>query len=186
MLSGIKLTPTGLSLMSRYQQAVALALEAHNGQFRKYNGLPYIVHPLQVAAFVGSFYSIHPDSDVSIASILHDVLEDCKPEYGEKILPLFGGEVYRLVVELTNTSKETGLNRYQRKIIDRERLRTVSEDAQRIKLVDRYLNLLDMEGAPKGFQRKYAEESKLLVEVIGEAGPGLAFTILALIDEMLA
>ena len=54
--------------MSKLEDAITLAAEAHNGQKDK-NGAPYILHPLRVMARVQS------DTE-KIAAVLHDTIED--------------------------------------------------------------------------------------------------------------
>ena len=54
--------------MSKLEDAISLATEAHNGQKDK-NGAPYILHPLRVMARVQS------DTE-KIAAVLHDTIED--------------------------------------------------------------------------------------------------------------
>jgi (p)ppGpp synthase/HD superfamily hydrolase len=54
--------------MSTLEQAIALAVEAHQGQVDK-NGAPYILHPLRVM--------LRLESDLAkIVGVLHDVVED--------------------------------------------------------------------------------------------------------------
>ena len=52
-----------------FQDALKLATEAHEGQVRKYSGLPYIIHPIAVA-------DKFEDEIDKIVAILHDVIED--------------------------------------------------------------------------------------------------------------
>lgn len=59
--------------MPLYEQAVAIALKAHDGQVRKTDNSPYIIHPLTVAHLV-SLYT--KDEEIIVAAVLHDVLED--------------------------------------------------------------------------------------------------------------
>jgi (p)ppGpp synthase/HD superfamily hydrolase len=54
--------------MSTLERAIALAAEAHAGQFDKV-GQPYILHPLRVMLAVSSL-------EERMAAILHDVVED--------------------------------------------------------------------------------------------------------------
>lgn len=49
-------------------KAISIADHAHKGQTR-WNGDPYIDHPIQVASFI-------PDEDGKIVAMLHDVVED--------------------------------------------------------------------------------------------------------------
>ena len=55
----------------RYTQALNLAATAHEGQKRKGTPIPYISHPVAVAALVASYGG---DEDQQIAALLHDVL----------------------------------------------------------------------------------------------------------------
>lgn len=149
------------------KSAADFARAKHDGQQRKYTGEPYFTHPSRVAAMVDARGAT--DCEIA-AAYLHDVVEDCGVSLHE-IKERFGQEVASLVGELTNTSKASGLPRATRKEMDRERLRSCSESAKRIKLCDRIDNLIDMAvtcDAPK-FAVLYAEESELLGIAIGEA-----------------
>lgn len=54
------------------------ASRAHKSQFRKDRKTPYITHPARVAGLVGTFRGSHV---AIIAAWLHDVYEDCSPEW---------------------------------------------------------------------------------------------------------
>jgi len=54
-------------------RAIVFATNAHEGQFRKGTKIPYILHPLEAAAIVGTMTT---DEDVIAAAALHDVVED--------------------------------------------------------------------------------------------------------------
>jgi len=59
--------------MTLVEKATLLALRAHEGQTRKHDSSPYIVHPFSVALIL----SRHGFSDVVIATgLTHDILED--------------------------------------------------------------------------------------------------------------
>lgn len=55
------------------EDAVQFAAQKHAGKFRKGSKLPYIVHPMEVAAICASFTD---DVEVLAAAVLHDVVED--------------------------------------------------------------------------------------------------------------
>ena len=82
--------------MTRLEEAVAFATEAHAGQVRKITNAPYIVHPLEVAEIIKS---ITDNEDVIIAGLLHDTIEDCdvdprviKEKFGPRVSALVQGE----------------------------------------------------------------------------------------------
>lgn len=85
--------------------AAKVATLAHTGQYRKYTGLPYIIHPLNVA----NSLSLNGYGDEMVAAgLLHDVLEDTDLTYSDLIQHV-PEQVVRYVEGLTNqaTSKET-------------------------------------------------------------------------------
>ena len=55
------------------QKAIGLATEAHEGQMRKFEGGPYIQHPLRVMETVRALG--HSDATMATA-VLHDTVED--------------------------------------------------------------------------------------------------------------
>jgi hypothetical protein len=79
-------------------RAIERATELHDGQRRRVNGLPYIVHPFAVGFLLAHFTD---DENVIIAGLLHDTLEDV-PAYTREMLEAeFGPTVAALVSEVT-------------------------------------------------------------------------------------
>ena len=74
-------------------RALIFAVKAHSGIERKGKGIPYIVHPAEVAAIVSSITS---DQELMAAAALHDVVEDTDTTI-EDIRREFGDRVARLV-----------------------------------------------------------------------------------------
>ena len=60
--------------------------EARMGQFRKGTQIPYILHPLEAAAIVGTMTT---EPEVIAGAVLHDVVEDTDTTIDE-IAELFG------------------------------------------------------------------------------------------------
>ncbi|QVL49703.1 MAG: bifunctional (p)ppGpp synthetase/guanosine-3',5'-bis(diphosphate) 3'-pyrophosphohydrolase [Thiocapsa sp.] len=85
---------------TRFDAALCLAAQAHQGQVRKgtANGLglalPYVTHPVAVATLVQRYGG---DADQIIAALLHDVLEDGGEHWAEPIATECGAEVLALV-----------------------------------------------------------------------------------------
>lgn len=77
--------------------AIVFATEKHSGQVRKFTGIPYILHPLEVAAIIASMTT---DENTIAAGILHDTVEDCDVE-PEEIRERFGSRVFALVCSET-------------------------------------------------------------------------------------
>lgn len=82
----------------RYAAAIAFATERHAGQTRKGTDVPYVVHPLEVAALLVRYY---PERQALVtAGVLHDTLEDTNSTRAE-LAARFGPEVARLVDAVT-------------------------------------------------------------------------------------
>lgn len=89
----------------RYTLALSLAAEAHEGQNRKGTPIPYITHPVAVAALVARYGG---NEDQQIAALLHDVLEDAGEHWTQRIEAL-GGRVLDIVRGCTDgTPDESG------------------------------------------------------------------------------
>lgn len=86
----------------KISKALTLAGELHDGQERKGDGLPYIIHPFAVALILMDY---EEDEDLIVAALLHDTVEDC--EYDEKQLTEdFGEKVSEIVMSVTETNKD--------------------------------------------------------------------------------
>lgn len=155
--------------MSLILRAAALAVRAHEGQKRKYNGRPYVTHPARVAGRVG----LLPEAteEMVAAAYLHDVLEDTLVTKHEIELET-NVQVGYYVDWMTNKSKGLNLPRAERKAMDRKRLREAPFEIKQIKLIDRIDNLSEMTRAKDDFKKLYAEESILLAEAIGTGALG--------------
>jgi (p)ppGpp synthase/HD superfamily hydrolase len=86
-------------ISSRLSSALALAVQAHDGQVRKGTAIPYIAHPMGVASIALDFGATE---NQAIAALLHDVLEDGGPHYAPLIEAQFGAEVLALVQACTD------------------------------------------------------------------------------------
>lgn len=82
----------------RFTRALALAAQAHEQQARKGTAIPYITHPVAVAALVARYGG---DEDQQIAALLHDVLEDAGEHWTPRVRA-FGEVVYRIVLGCTD------------------------------------------------------------------------------------
>ena len=78
---------------SQFDKAIHFATDAHAGMLRKGTRIPYILHPLEAAAIVGSMTD---DVEVLSAAVLHDVLEDTGTTL-EQLRYVFGDRIADLV-----------------------------------------------------------------------------------------
>ncbi len=86
-------------ITTRFSRALSLAIEAHDGDFRKGTTIPYISHPLAVASIALEYGA---DEDQAIAALLHDVIEDGGRKYISLIKEQFGERVLYLVEGCTD------------------------------------------------------------------------------------
>ena len=139
-----------------------LAGKAHEGQFRKYSGMPYIVHPIEVATIV---QSVDHTDEMIAAALLHDVVEDTDYSF-EDIANEVSPKVSELVKGLTDVSNPQDGNRKVRKAIDKDHLAEQNAEVQTIKLADVISNSQDIKANDPKFAKVYIEEMKALLEVL--------------------
>ena len=88
--------------MELVSEAIVFSVKAHDGMHRRKSKAPYVLHPMEAAAIVGTM----TDSPEAIAaSVLHDVVEDAGislSEIGER----FGERVMELVASETENKRE--------------------------------------------------------------------------------
>ena len=143
--------------MDRVKDAFALALEAHNDQYRR-SGLPYIVHPIAVAQIVAAELELGPNP--VIAALLHDVVEDTDYTL-EYIKERFGEDVAHLVDIVTKRKIERQVNSKQVENF-RQLLESMQYDVRAvlIKLADRLHNMRTLESMKPAKQMKIAGETE--------------------------
>ena len=135
----------------------------HAGVFRG-TGEPYIIHPLRVAKLVAEWGF---ESDVIIAAMLHDVVEDCDTPLSE-IRDLFGTNVANIVDTVTSLSDRdyTGhtLTKFQRDLLSDARLqRKMSDKALYVKIADRIDNLNTLSGVREEKRIPKAEHTREII-----------------------
>ena len=151
---------------TKFRQAIHFATWVHAGQARKYNGLPYVTHPIRCGSRA---LSLTGNYDVAIAMLLHDGPEDqaARCPFG-LIEALYGQRVASIVMNLTNPSKAfKDANRAERKAIDRKHYQHAEAIVKACKCIDRIDNLGEMDlKVDPGFARVYCDESELLINVM--------------------
>ena len=83
-------------------EAIVFTVAAHDGMRRRKSEVPYILHPMEVGAIIGTMTD---SQEVIAAGVLHDVVEDAGialEEIGEK----FGQRVMELVASETENKRE--------------------------------------------------------------------------------
>lgn len=88
--------------MELVERAIVFATNVHAGMRRKQSTLPYILHPVEVAAIVGSMTS---NEEVIAAAVLHDVVEDTETK-SQEIEENFGKRVAQLVASETEDKRK--------------------------------------------------------------------------------
>ena len=145
------------------------ASRAHKGQLRKDRKTPYITHPARVAGLVGTFNGSHV---AIIAAWLHDVYEDCTPEWILKTdeliaaLPLPADEREDIAAIVDAMTKKNTLSGKDARLSDSlDRILEAPPEATLVKLCDRIDNLLDSADRNGGFTKRYLASTD---EVIGK------------------
>ena len=140
------------------KRAYLFAENAHAGQDRK-TGEPYIQHPLHVAHTIAQ-YGL--GDTAIVAALLHDVREDTRPEFHDRIVPEFGEAVNFIVEGVTKLSRVRKLRNDQGNAEDlRNIFFAMSRDIRVIiiKLADRLHNLRTLHGHDAAKQREVARQT---------------------------
>ena len=151
------------------QTAMHLAKRCHDGQYRKYTGEPYLVHPFAVAGLV---QSVTNDEDMICAALLHDTVEDSDMKIST-IRGLFSMRIGDIVWELTDNVELSTGNRAYRKRLALERLQFASPETQTIKLADLIDNTKSILAHDPAFAKVYMREKDDLLHVLTKGDPML-------------
>jgi RelA/SpoT family (p)ppGpp synthetase len=149
----------------KIKEAVSLASNAHQDQKRK-SGIPYIVHPISVAALTA--YNGSADEPMVIAALLHDVVEDTHITI-EEVEEIFDSEIAHLVDGLTKISdigEEIKSTQQNEKLISsaltfRKMLISSVHNPKVlfIKLCDRLHNMITLDALKPEKQTRISEET---------------------------
>ena len=80
-------------MMNKLEKAIIYATVMHQGMVRKFSGIPFILHPMEVAQILSTMTD---DEEIITAGILHDIVEDTDGTL-EEIQKRFGERVALLV-----------------------------------------------------------------------------------------
>lgn len=149
--------------MEQSIRALSYAREKHKEQKRK-DGVPYIVHPLQMACYAVAL-GIRED-DVIAGALLHDVCEDCGVPVS--FLPVNDNVKqivkYMTITPLPGEEKADTKRRYFRNMLE-------CKGAIIVKGLDRYHNMSTMAGvlSAEAIKKNILENEELLLPMMKEA-----------------
>lgn len=144
------------------KEAIHFATNAHEGQTRKYDGSPYISHPIRVMQRIED---IGGPIEMRVAAVLHDTVEDTDVTIKDIHLR-FGWEVAIMVRGLTDTATPADGNRAVRAKMSRDRIAKDSYPVKTVKLADILDNAPSIiEHDPK-FAKVWMGEKMLMVDAL--------------------
>jgi (p)ppGpp synthase/HD superfamily hydrolase len=83
-------------MMNKLEKAIIYATVMHQGMVRKFSGIPFILHPMEVAQILSTMTD---DEEIITAGILHDIVEDndgtleeIQKRFGERVALLVSSE----------------------------------------------------------------------------------------------
>lgn len=150
--------------MNVLEEAIVFATKAHEGQKRKLANIPYILHPLEVAAIISTMTT---DLETMAAGVLHDTVEDCGVDPKE-IREKFGPRVAALVQsetedrQSTKSAAESWIERKEDSLLV---LRlTTDRDVKILWLGDKLSNM-------RSFYREYAKNGNEFLNALHQKDP---------------
>lgn len=150
--------------MTLFEKAVVYATEKHSGQVRKLTYTPYILHPMEVAAIVGTMTG---DEEVLCAAMLHDTVEDAGATL-EEIGALFGERVRYLVGTETEDKRE-GLPKNETWLIRKEESLKILAGAEDIGVKQLWLG--DKLSNVRSYSREYLKKGAAVWNDFNEKDP---------------
>jgi (p)ppGpp synthase/HD superfamily hydrolase len=144
----------------KINKALEFATMAHKGQKRKVGGEDYISHPIAVSMIISEYTN---DTDVIVAALLHDVVEDTK--YGlEDLSKLFGERVADMVAGVT---EDKSIKDFKVRKEDYYNRVIKNSDSVLIAVADKIHNLASMVGAKDSdFNESIATKKEFYKRVI--------------------
>lgn len=132
-------TPKPIKLGPRFLRAFSFAAEKHEDQTRKTTTIPYIAHLMGVASLV---LEAGGDEDLTIAALLHDVVEDCggAPVLKE-VRQRFGARVAKVVEGCTDADTYPKPPWRERKEKYIEHLKSADTDTRLVSAADKLNNV---------------------------------------------
>lgn len=133
----------------RIGKALEHAKRAHDGQMRD-DGVPYIIHPIRTAIFL--IEHGETEADLIIATLLHDVVEDCDDTIDD-IANMYTDRVVSLVKDATRERPEVETEEMKREAKPRKfrwYIAEASADSCKIKSADVIDNMRCWQFIPEG------------------------------------
>ncbi len=150
--------------MNQLEQAIIFAVRAHEGAYRKTGNIPFIMHPLEVAAIAST---LTDDLDILAACVLHDVVEDTDITIEEIVLN-FGERIGQFVADETE-DKRRGIDpRKTWELRKQESLRFLQNTNERAVKI---MWLSDKLANMRSFYRLYREEGPALWKRFHQSDP---------------
>ena len=163
------------------QEALMLAIKAHDGQRRKYTGEPYSTHPIGVSKIIETIPDHTPE--MVAAALLHDVVEDTYITLSD-VTEQFGATVAEYVHFCSNVSEQGDGNRAFRKKMDADHFAMGPMESQTIKVADLIHNSESIiPNDPKFFHKAYKYEKQYLLDVLIKANPILKSHAQSMLDK---
>jgi (p)ppGpp synthase/HD superfamily hydrolase len=173
--------------MEMLKLSIETAERYHEGQKRKYTGLPYTTHTQRVAEI---YTKLFPDDIVGqCVAHLHDTVEDTKATYASLRMEFASfrevNELISGIAALTDVYTSEAypcVNRAERKILERDRLSKIATRWKNIKLCDMIDNCEDIVVNDKDFARTYLQEKHNILMIFKDADKRLWDAANAMVD----
>ena len=160
--------------VSLFLKALHFAADKHRDQKRKdVDASPYINHPIYVAQILADIGGVD-DLGILAAAVLHDTVEDTEADPAD-IEREFGARIARIVGEVTD---DKSLSKSERKRLQIEHARHMSEEGALVKVADKIANVRDIGNSPpKDWDQtrrvEYLEWAEQVVGNCPNVNPGL-------------